>query len=88
MTTFAKAMSTMTMTVLLADTTIDSEGKEHPNPRGVFPVDLGTLRWQNLGPAPMDAYCTAAMWKSLLPNVAIFLGQSRSAGRGSRNRGQ
>lgn len=51
------------------DTTVDSDGKQHSDKASAFNVDLGTLNWQNLGPAPIDPYCTADMWMKLLPNA-------------------
>jgi hypothetical protein len=51
------------------DTTLDAEGNRHSRTRAIFPVDLGNLHWQDLGPVPMDPYCTSNMWMRLVPNA-------------------
>ncbi len=51
------------------DTSVDSEGKEHSGKRKAYRVDLGKMDWRNLGPTPLDSYCTSNMWMRLLPNA-------------------
>jgi hypothetical protein len=66
---YTKASRDGRMLALDYESTIDADGNIHSSGGAKERVDLATAPWFRLGPAPIDPYCTPAMWGRLLPNA-------------------